>query len=202
MSDRQCQTNEEWRNVPGYDGRYKISIATKEGKCKSLNYLGHKGVEKELSNKAYGTNNYKQIVWRLTNNGVVTSHTAARWIALTYPELIENEYFKGAEIDHKDTDTLNNHPSNLRWVDRKGNLNNPLTKQHKKVAFAQRERKGPFPAAVEQFSLEGVYIKCYDTIAEAHKKTGICRASISMCCNGKLKKAGNYLWKYKEKEAV
>ena len=193
--------NEEWRKVPGFPN-YEISITTKEGKCKSLNYGGHPGVVKELSNKPLGSSKYKHIMWRLTSNGVLTSHTAARWIAITYPELVENEYFEGAEIDHKDTDPLNNHPSNLRWVTHKGNMNNPLTRQHKKSANPKRKRKGPFPVTIEQFNSNGVYVTCYRSIMDAHKKTGICRASISMCCNGKLNKAGGYIWRYKEKEAV
>lgn len=192
--------NGEWRKIPGFPN-YEISISSKTGKCRSLNYLGQH-ITKELSNEVYGTNKYKQITWHLSLNGEITSHTAARWIALTYPELIENEYFEGAEIDHKDTDTLNNHPSNLRWTNRKQNLNNPLTIQHKKSSAKNRQRKGPLPAPVEQYGLEGNYIGWYKSIAQAQKETGTCRASISMCCNGKLNKAGGYMWKYKEKEAV
>lgn len=36
----------------------------------------------------------------------------------------------------------------------------------------------------------------YDSITEAHKKTGIDRANISACCRGKLKSAGGMKWKY------
>lgn len=34
------------------------------------------------------------------------------------------------EVDHIDTDKLNNHVDNLQWVTRKENNNNPLTLQH------------------------------------------------------------------------
>lgn len=31
-------TNEiEWRDVPGFDGKYQISISTKEGRCRNTN---------------------------------------------------------------------------------------------------------------------------------------------------------------------
>lgn len=118
---------EEWRNVPGFEGRYQIDISTKEGRCRSLNYLGHKGKIKELSNKP---NKYGRIIWCLAKDDKKVVKQAAAWIALTYPEPIQNEYFEGAEIDHIDTDRLNNHPSNLRWVTSKENHNNPLTRKH------------------------------------------------------------------------
>ena len=126
---------EEWRDVPGYEGLYQISIDTKEGRCRSLNYE-KTGKVKELSNKPCSRD--KRIKWGLYRNGNLKIRQAARWIAITFPELIENEYFEGAEIDHKDTDRLNNQPSNLRWVSREGNLNNPLTKKH--MCSAQKGR--------------------------------------------------------------
>lgn len=183
---------EEWRIIPGFD--YGIDLSTGEPRCKNL-LTGY--VLSNTPNKRDG-----RIQWNLYKDREQTTYQVGRWVALAYPELIENEYFEGAEIDHKDTDTLNNHPSNLRWTDRKQNLNNPLTIQHKKSSSKNRQRKGPFPVPVEQYDLEGNYIGWYKSIAQAQKETGTCRASISMCCNGKLNKAGGYMWKYKEKEAV
>lgn len=37
--------------------------------------------------------------------------------------------------------------------------------------------------------------KNYKSIAEASNITGISQSSISLCCSGKYKKAGNYIWK-------
>ena len=34
-------------------------------------------------------------------------------------------------------------------------------------------------------------------ISEAGRKNNITISSISLCCNGKYKKAGGYIWKYK-----
>lgn len=116
---------EEWRKVPGYEN-YEISINTEEGKCRNNNYK-RTGKTKELSNVK---NNRGRINWRLYKNGAFIIQQAARWIALTYPELVQNEYFDGAEIDHIDTNPMNNHPSNLRWVTHSGNCSNPLTKKH------------------------------------------------------------------------
>lgn len=118
---------DKWRNVPGYEGKYQINISTPEGRCRSLNYKGT-GKTKELTNNPNKRDG--RICWDLYKDGKRTNYQAARWIAMTFPELVQNEYFEGAEIDHIDTDRLNNHPSNLRWVTRKGNQNNPLTRVH------------------------------------------------------------------------
>lgn len=115
----------EWRIVPGYE-MYRISIDDPKGRCKRV-YKN--GKVKELNNNPDKRN---RLNWGLCRNGLSKKEQAARWIALTYPELVQNEYFEGAEIDHIDTDPMNNHPSNLRWVTRKQNCNNPITLKHKK----------------------------------------------------------------------
>lgn len=110
----------EWRKVPGFE-MYSISISDPKGRCKRM-YKN--GKVKELSNKPDKRN---RLNWNLSLNGVAIMEQAARWIAITYPELVQNEYFEGAVIDHIDTDPMNNHPSNLRWVTTRENCNNPLT---------------------------------------------------------------------------
>lgn len=116
---------EEVREVPGSNGYYKIDISTKEGKCWSE--FSKRYLSSCPDKKGY-------IYWGLTINGKSKTQQAARWIAFTFPELVHNEYFEGAEIDHIDTDPLNNHPFNLRWVDRVGQMNNSLTRIHNSIA--------------------------------------------------------------------
>ncbi len=184
---------ETWRDVPGYEGLYQISIDTKEGKCRSLR------TGKLLSLKP--CTRFNRIYWDLCKEGTRNNQQAAVWIALTYPELVENEYFEGAEIDHKDTDRLNNHPSNLRWVTRRDNLNNPLTKIHNSKARIDNSHCRP----VVQLTVEGEYIAEYISIKRAKEQTG-CN-NIGKCCRGLCKTSGSvdkitgefvrYIWKYK-----
>lgn len=123
---------ENLREVPGTDGKYLIDISTKEGRCISLyNKYGLREKPRYLNTKP---DKKGYIYWGMKINGVRVVHQAARWIAITYPELVENKYFEGAEIDHKDTDRLNNHPSNLRWTDRSGQMRNPITRKNNSLA--------------------------------------------------------------------
>lgn len=50
---------------------------------------------------------------------------------------------------------------------------------------------------VDQFTLEGIYIKSFLSVSEASKEINSNSTNISKCCNGKRKSAGGYLWKYK-----
>lgn len=185
---------EEWRDVPGYEGKYQISIATKEGRCRSLNYRCT-GKTKELSSKP----NTKQgrIGWVLCKivNGVLVhkSKQAAVWIALTFPELVQNEWFEGAEIDHIDTDRLNNHPSNLRWVDKHGQQNNKLTKEHQMNSAAKQRGK-----MVAKYSLTGEVLEVYESICAAARSVGGNDSRICKCCKGDkyYRTAYGYIWKY------
>lgn len=174
---------EEWRNIPNTNGLYQISIGTKEGLCRSL----YNGKEKVLSNKLRNG----RVFWRI--NGKYWQ--AARWIALTYPELVNNEYFEGAEIDHIDTDPNNNAPDNLRWVDRRGQMKNTLTSKHLSIANTNNKK---ISKEVVQLTDDGAIVGIYPSIREAERQTGYSSSSISRCCNGILyKHCGGYIWQWK-----
>lgn len=207
---------EKWRKVPGFQN-YEISIDTPEGRCRNTNWQGK---IRELKNKE--GNNY--IIWELHNKSEEKVQQAARWIALTYPELVQNEYFEGAEIDHIDGNRRNNHPSNLRWCTHTGNLENPITKKRMREAgktkiFTEEHRKNmsksrkgkyinhpSFSKPVLQKDLDGNIIAEYPSAAEASRTTGIRLNAICDCCRKRVYKgkryltAGGFKWEYKEKE--
>lgn len=199
---------ENWRNVPGFDN-YQTSIDTPEGRCRSLNLYSHK-TPIVLSNKPCKRDG--RIKWILRKGGKSFCKQAARWIAITYPELVQNEYFEGAQIDHIDTNPLNNHPSNLRWVTPKENINNPLTKEHRSASLKGRTfstaTREKFSVAnknnrytskpVKQYTKTGELVATYPSINEAHRVTNISPTAISRCCRKypKFKTAGGYVWTY------
>lgn len=202
---------EEWRDVPGSNGKYQISIFTKEGKCRSLGYKGSNKI-KELTTRLTGDG---RIFWGLTFNGKRICQQAARWIAITYPELVQNEYFEGAEIEHIDADKLNNHPSNLRWATHKQNQNNqysvernrlshtgrkasPETIQKRILALQNRQDQSK---PILRYNSDGLLIASYASCNQAARDTKISRSSISKYCNKKRRPTNGDIWIY-EKEAV
>lgn len=55
--------------------------------------------------------------------------------------------------------------------------------------------------AVDQFDLDGNYIKTWDCIMTAARDTRTSATSISLCCRGKkYYSAGGYRWKYAKKQ--
>ena len=49
---------------------------------------------------------------------------------------------------------------------------------------------------VLQYSLEGKFIKRYESAGEAERLNSISRSKVGECCRGKRKTAGGYIWKY------
>lgn len=120
---------EIWKNIEGYEGLYQIS---NYGNCKSLdrtierksrwgniikiNYIG-----KFLVPNKVGKGYYR---YDLCKNGKYEYFYIHRLVFETFIGKIPD----GLEIDHINTDKSDNRLCNLRVVDRKGNMNNPITK--------------------------------------------------------------------------
>jgi len=51
---------------------------------------------------------------------------------------------------------------------------------------------------VVQYNLQGTFIKCFDSIANASKQTNVRKTYISDCVRGRQHTAGGYIWKYKQ----
>lgn len=56
--------------------------------------------------------------------------------------------------------------------------------------------KGVNAKKILQFTKSGEFIREWQSSYEASRQLGIARSSICSCCNGKLKSAGGYVWKY------
>lgn len=177
------------RYIPGTDGLYEVAIEDNNIYCISHHKTTHI-LKNTVTPKGY-------IFWDLKYSGKRHNRQVGYWVALTYPELVQNDYFEGAEIDHIDTNTLNNHPSNLKWVTHTGNINNPLTRKHRAASL-----KGVFlnhaslSKPVKQYTLQGELVAVYPSQMEAHRVTGISQGLISAVCRGERTKTGGFYWTY------
>lgn len=49
---------------------------------------------------------------------------------------------------------------------------------------------------ITEFTLEGEYLRSFSSANEAEKFTSVSRGAILRCCKGKVKRAGNFIWRY------
>ena len=114
------------------------------------------------------------------------------------------------EVNHKDQNPSNNCVSNLEWCDRKYNMNYGTLQKKKRKALNwfyssdrlkenARKNGAIVSKAVLQFSRDGVFIKRYNSAAEASRTTGANHSHILECCHGKRYKTVNgFIWKFEK----
>lgn len=95
-----------------------------------------------------------------------------------------NDY-SDLQVNHKDGNTINNHADNLEWVTSRENMFH---------CYSQKLNKNV--RCVLQFSLDGIFIKEFMSIAEASRQTGEPEHRIRSSVNGKFNSMNQYLWKF------
>lgn len=202
---------EEWRDIAGYEGKYKIS---------SLGRLSMSGVYRDgrrysprIKKTRFDVGGYEYAV--LTNfNGDVKTWKIHRVVALAF---IPNPYEYPC-IDHLDGNRDNNRASNLRWATHSMNANNPITRQRlsdslKLYCSSERVREQRRINALNphgviarrmkvvrkvcQLDKNGTFIREFESITEAAKYVNGNVTSITRVCRGRRPSAYGYKWRYK-----
>lgn len=69
----------------------------------------------------------------------------------------------------------------------------------KSISKSLKNKPKPYQnKIVNQFTINGDFIKQYESITQASQISGVGYCVISHCCRGKGKTAGGYIWKFKE----
>ncbi len=89
-----------------------------------------------------------------------------------------------------------------RSLKMKGVAKSEETREKMKEAAKNRTNNPPAgkdhtrSKSVDQYDTEGNFIRTYDSIGQAAKELSIQVNGICLCCQGKLKKSGGFVWKY------
>ena len=94
----------------------------------------------------------------------------------------------GYVVDHKDENKLNNHATNLQYISRSEN---------QKKSFVVGNSKAPGMKKIDQFDLDGSFIKTHVSMSEAAREVKLKGPEgISFCCSNKYKSAGGFVWRF------
>jgi hypothetical protein len=185
---------EEWRDVIGYEGLYKVSsysrvislsrivknrYSNRNTKCKVL----HPTI------RSYKGRNYTSATMSLWKNNIKHTVHLHKIVALSFVPNPNNL----KEIDHIDGNPLNNLHSNLKWCTHSENTNNPITRQ--KISLV---KKGKFntPKSLSVIQLKnGIIVNKFPSISEAVRQ-GFSGSKISLCCNRKRTFHKGYTWMF------
>ena len=102
--------------LPSYENVLDVYEVDRYG-----NVYGTDGIELA---KGYNSKGYLQVSLKVKNERKWKKCFIHRLVGLAFVKGHSEEF---NEIDHIDTDKLNNNDWNLRWTNRIGNMNNPLT---------------------------------------------------------------------------
>lgn len=164
---------EIWKNINGYNRKYKISNT---GKVVSLKE--NKKRELKLHDNGYG---YLCVI--LCLNGKNKNHKVHRLVAETF--LPNPNNFPC--INHKDENKHNNNANNLEWCTY--SYNNCYGKRIEKVVEKTSKE-------LKQYDLKGNFIKKWKNASEVQRKLGYKANCICCCCNGIYKTSYGFIWKY------
>lgn len=113
---------ENWKDIEGYEGLYQISDY---GRVRSLSKVG--STEEQIL-RPFNQDGY--VRYTLRKDGGKRNFLAHQLVGKAFiPNPLNRIY-----IDHIDTDKTNNHVSNLHWVTKKENSNNPQTRRHNSMS--------------------------------------------------------------------
>ena len=197
---------EIWKNIEGYEG-YQVSNL---GRVRSLDRIDSNNhplngviLKPYISNSGY-------LLVGLYKQQKRDRKLLHRLVAEAFIPNPENK----PEIDHINTiktdntvflnedGSINYEKTNLRWVTKKENMNNPLTKTKMQIN-ARKHSKGKYgkenPASkpIIQYDKDSNFIKEWNCITDVERKMGYSVSNISSCLRGKSNTAYGYIWKYK-----
>lgn len=173
---------EQWKPIENYEGLYEVSSL---GRIKSLprwkqNHSKLEYIEEKILKQGF---NGKYYHVRLSKDGKVKIYLIHKLVAEAFLDNPNNYPC----VNHKDENKLNNNVNNLEWCTQKYNCN------YGKRNNCLRKRIG-------QYDLQENLIREWQGMRVASRELNICYSSIYKCCKGKLKTAGNFIWRYADEE--
>lgn len=159
---------EIWKDMEGFEGLYQVSNL---GRVKRL--VSIKCKKERILKQSRHLNGCYFV--RLCKNGKSTYASIARTVAKAFCEPKEG----CNEVNHINECKDSNYATNLEWCDRKYNCN-----------YGNRNKNISRP--ILQYTLDGYFIREWESSCQAQRDTNIDQGSITRCCQHKYTNAGGY----------
>lgn len=176
---------EIWKDIKGYEGLYQVSNL---GNIKSLK---RNTTHERILVPRVGRDGYKYV--GLCKDGIIKTKKIHRLVAETFIPNPTNL----SQINHKDGNKINNLLENLEWCNASYNQKHAI-----KLGLVSHWMKGktgkdcPFSKKVDQYTLNNIFIKTWDSMSDVKRELGLPVSNISLVCQGKKKTYGGFIWKY------
>ena len=168
---------EIWIDIKGYEGIYQVS---NEGRVKSLS---NEATRKEKILRQDKSNRYSVV--ELSCSGIGKPCLVHHLVAEAFVPN-PNGYTVVHHINHIKTD---NRAENLEWMDEE---------EHRKIHGLEKKQ-------IYQYTIDGKFVRVWDSIYEAAKVLGVSSGNIGNCCIGgyyhkgkwhNRETCGGYRWSY------
>lgn len=178
---------EIWKDIEGYEGLYQISNM---GRVKSLPKLKKTPtttfMTKEYIKSFSDCNGYLRV--SLTKNGI-NKHCFVH--CLVAKAFLGNA--NGLTVNHKDENKKNNRVKNLEYLSIGENIRYGTGIQRS----AKNRTDNPLTGtAVNQYTLDGTFVKRYISINQAKRENNFHKENISLCCCHKRNPSNGFIWRY------
>ena len=179
--------SEEWRDVVGYEGLYRVSD---QGRVKSLERKvpkrnGERTVKERILKPAMDKGGYLRV--GLCDGKKRKTFKLHRLVCEAFHENPDNK----PQVNHINEIKTDNRASNLGWATARENSNFGTRNERigKKSAITKSK-------PIAQYTLNGKLLKVWPSLKEAKRGTGFSQGNVSQVANGKRKQAYGFIWKY------
>lgn len=189
-----------WKPIKGYEGLYEVSCI---GNVKRLESIVIVRKPNKITTRTYPekmlkqnpSNGYKIV--SLSKDGIAKNVLVHRLVAEAF---IPNPN-KYSCVNHKDETRDNNNINNLEWCTSQYNLiYGTCVERRSKTHTGKKHKSFTQPKLwipVEQYDLQGNFIRSYNSLTEASKISGVDVRYIHAVCSGKYNKSHGFVFKYK-----
>ena len=174
---------EVWKDIVGYEGLYQVSNL---GRIKAIRNDADKILTAQKKQSGY-------IGCSLSKNGVVKHYKVHRLVAEAFIPNIENK----PQINHINGIKTDNNVYNLEWCTARENINHSFRAG---LSKGRRDGENKLSKKVRQYSLNGAFIKEWESAMQIQRELGFNNSAISACCLNKQKQSYGYIWRHYDQD--